>query len=74
MNATAHYWLLRDVFGGTHPTGVSEERYVRALADLVATLAGGHQPSAPAPGTEPDPEPGPGNHHAQNPSRQGQLP
>lgn len=50
MNATAHYWLLRDVFGGEHPTGVSEERYVRALADLVGTLVGGRLPSAPVPG------------------------
>jgi len=76
MNATAHYWLLRDVFGGEHPTGVSEERYVRALADLVAALVAPNTPAgegSDAPGQDPegrDRAPGP----AQNPPRQGQLP
>ena len=40
--ATAHYWLLRDVFG-EHPSGVSVERYVDALARLAAsTLSEAH--------------------------------
>ncbi len=33
--ATAHYWLLRDVFGA-HPSGVPVDRYVDALAGLMA--------------------------------------
>ena len=32
--ATAHYWLLRDIFG-EHPSGVSQQRYVSALAQMV---------------------------------------
>ena len=38
--ATAHFWVLRDVFG-EHPTGVSADRYVAALAELVAAALGG---------------------------------
>jgi AcrR family transcriptional regulator len=41
IGATAHYWLLRDIFGGEHPTGVSESAYVDAMADLVAALLTG---------------------------------
>ena len=37
MGATSHYWALRDVFG-RHPSGVSAERYVAALADLAEAL------------------------------------
>ena len=37
--ATSHYWLLRDVFG-EHPSGVDVERYVVALAGLVAAALG----------------------------------
>lgn len=37
--ATAHYWLLRDVFG-EHPSGVDAERYVAALAALVTAALG----------------------------------
>jgi AcrR family transcriptional regulator len=37
MDATAHYWLMRDIFGGEHPTGVSQSRYLHALVDLVAS-------------------------------------
>jgi AcrR family transcriptional regulator len=33
--ATSHYWLLSDVFG-EHPSGVDVQRYVAALAGLVA--------------------------------------
>jgi AcrR family transcriptional regulator len=35
--ATTHYWVLRDVFG-EHPSGVSQERYLDALARLVVAL------------------------------------
>ena len=42
MDATAHYWLLQDVFGGEHPTGVSEERYLAALIDLTTALLEPH--------------------------------
>lgn len=37
MGATSHYWVLRDVFG-RHPSGVSAERYIAALADLAEAL------------------------------------
>lgn len=40
IGATAHYWLLRDIFGGQHPTGVSESRYITAMSDLAAALMG----------------------------------
>lgn len=33
QGATAHYWLLEDLFGA-HPTGVSRERFVNALVGL----------------------------------------
>ncbi|SDR82630.1 TetR/AcrR family transcriptional regulator [Microlunatus soli] len=36
--ATAHYWLLEDLFGGEHPTGVSRERFIAAVVTL-ATAA-----------------------------------
>jgi AcrR family transcriptional regulator len=35
--ATTHYWVLRDVFG-EHPSGVSEERYLAALARMLVAL------------------------------------
>jgi AcrR family transcriptional regulator len=38
IGATAHFWLLRDIFAGEHPTGVSEDAYVTALAELAAHL------------------------------------
>lgn len=37
QGATAHYWLLTDVFG-EHPTGVDEERFVAAMATLAAAV------------------------------------
>lgn len=43
MDATAHYWLLQDVFGGEHPTGVSAERYLSALVDLTTALLEQHE-------------------------------
>jgi len=33
--AVAHYWLLEDLFG-SHPTGVSRARFIRALVSLAA--------------------------------------
>lgn len=39
QGATAHYWLLKDLFG-EHPTGVSEERFVAALARLATATLG----------------------------------
>jgi len=36
MGAVSHFWILRDVFGGEHPLGVDEERYLGALAALAA--------------------------------------
>lgn len=35
QGATAHYWLLSDLFG-QHPSGVGEERFVAAVAGLAA--------------------------------------
>lgn len=39
QGATAHYWLLEDLFG-THPSGVSRERFVTALVSLAAAGVG----------------------------------
>jgi AcrR family transcriptional regulator len=39
MGAVSHYWIMRDVFGGEHPLGVDEERYLGALAALAARPA-----------------------------------
>jgi hypothetical protein len=33
-SAVSHYWVLSDVFGGPHPHGVDEERFLRSLARL----------------------------------------
>lgn len=40
IGSVSHYWLLRDIFGGTHPSDVSEERYIDALVDLVVAGVG----------------------------------
>ena len=42
VGTVAHYWLLCDVFG-RHPSGVDEDRYVAAVAELAAGIleAGG---------------------------------
>lgn len=37
QGAAAHYWMLTDLFG-EHPTGVSEDRYVAAVATLSAAV------------------------------------
>ena len=39
MGAVSHFWIMRDVFGGEHPLGVDEERYLGALAALAARPA-----------------------------------
>jgi AcrR family transcriptional regulator len=36
MSAVSHYWVLADVFGGSHPHGVDEERFLNSLASLAA--------------------------------------
>lgn len=38
IGAMFHYWFLRDTFR-SHPTGISEDRYVRAGVALTAALA-----------------------------------
>jgi AcrR family transcriptional regulator len=46
MGAVSHYWILADVFGGRHPLGVGEERYLRALTSLaVAASAPSERPA-----------------------------
>jgi AcrR family transcriptional regulator len=34
MSAVSHYWVLADVFGGVHPHGVDEERFLASLVRL----------------------------------------
>jgi AcrR family transcriptional regulator len=34
--AVSDYWLLADIFGGTHPLGVGREAFLDTLADLAA--------------------------------------
>lgn len=36
--AVSHFWLLRDVFGGEHPGGLDEDRYVAAFVELAHAL------------------------------------
>jgi AcrR family transcriptional regulator len=43
VGATAHYWLLTDLFGA-HPSGVAEERYTHATALLASCLLAGPNP------------------------------
>lgn len=47
QGATAHYWLMRDLFG-THPTGVSEKRFVAALVTMSMAILEGTPPGSPA--------------------------
>ena len=37
MAAVSHYWIMTDVFGGEHPHGVDEERFLRTLTRLTDT-------------------------------------
>jgi AcrR family transcriptional regulator len=39
MGAVSHFWIMRDVFGGEHPLGIDEERFLTALAALAARPA-----------------------------------
>lgn len=41
MAAVSHYWIMADVFGGRHPHGIDEERFLGTLADLVAGPSNG---------------------------------
>jgi AcrR family transcriptional regulator len=38
MAAVSHYWVLSDVFSGTHPHGVAADRFTTMLADMTARL------------------------------------
>lgn len=40
IDAISHYWLLRDVFGGEHPLGIGDERYLRTLVAMTSALIG----------------------------------
>jgi hypothetical protein len=46
QGATAHYWVLRDLFG-EHPTGVDEDGFVAALAALALALLTSPAPATP---------------------------
>jgi AcrR family transcriptional regulator len=45
--ATSHYWLLGEVFG-EHPAGITQDRYVTALAELAAGLLHDNSQEEPA--------------------------
>lgn len=38
QDALSHYWLMTDIYGGTHPTGVTEDAYLDTLTDLALAL------------------------------------
>jgi AcrR family transcriptional regulator len=40
MGAVSHFWVLTDVFGGRHPLGIDDERYLGTLVSLAARAAG----------------------------------
>lgn len=37
MGAVSHYWIMTDVFGGTHPFQPDEDIFLRVLADMAAS-------------------------------------
>ncbi|USQ80164.1 TetR/AcrR family transcriptional regulator [Ornithinimicrobium faecis] len=39
QGAVVHYWLMTDLFGA-HPSGVGEDRFVKAAADLLSGFLG----------------------------------
>jgi AcrR family transcriptional regulator len=39
LAAVSHYWIMTDVFAGTHPHGIGADRFLRTLAGLVAGSA-----------------------------------
>ncbi|MFE3249149.1 TetR/AcrR family transcriptional regulator [Streptomyces sp. NPDC059209] len=38
QDALSHYWLMADIYGGVHPTGVTEAAYLDTLTDLALAL------------------------------------
>lgn len=36
ISAVSHYWVLSDIFGGTHPLGIDRSTFAEAVADLIA--------------------------------------
>jgi AcrR family transcriptional regulator len=38
MTAVSHYWVLTDVFSGSFPLGVTEDRFLTSLAQLTAKM------------------------------------
>lgn len=51
QGATAHYWLLTDLFG-CHPSGVDEDRFADAAAGLTAALLTKARCTDPADGSQ----------------------
>lgn len=47
VGAIAHYWLMCDIFGGDHPSGMDSERYLRATAELIAAQITAADPLTP---------------------------
>ncbi|MET0830503.1 MAG: helix-turn-helix domain-containing protein [Microbacterium sp.] len=37
MGAVSHYWIMSDVYGGTHPFHPHEDDFLTALADMTAS-------------------------------------
>ncbi|BBX03660.1 TetR family transcriptional regulator [Mycolicibacterium moriokaense] len=35
QSALSHYWLVKDLFGGEHPSSIDPDRYLRAIAEMV---------------------------------------
>ncbi|WP_425295130.1 TetR/AcrR family transcriptional regulator [Nocardia cyriacigeorgica] len=48
VGAIAHYWLMCDIFGGDHPSGMDSERYLRATAELMAAQIDAATPATSA--------------------------
>ncbi|VFB00481.1 TetR/AcrR family transcriptional regulator [Nocardia cyriacigeorgica] len=48
VGAIAHYWLMCDIFGGEHPSGMDSERYLRATAELMAAQIDAATPATSA--------------------------
>ncbi|MFI6079404.1 TetR/AcrR family transcriptional regulator [Streptomyces sp. NPDC051217] len=48
QDALSHYWLMADIYGGAHPTGVTEDAYLDTLTDLALALI----PNPPLPKEE----------------------
>lgn len=36
IGALAHFWIMRDIFDGGHPANVDEDRYLQAIAEMIA--------------------------------------